>query len=236
MEPIPFLRAVQQRVAAVRGFSLVEMLVVLSIIVVVTLIAVMGQSTFNRSLLLTDTTYTIAFSVREAQTLGLSSRISGSVYGAGYGVRFSTLTPTSYILFADTSPAAPGSTQSGLCLGHTQPSTSPESHPGNCIYDQSATPAELVRTYSLSRGFNIYKFCGSALVGGALRCSTTGDFETMHITFMRPSTDTIIFGRTTSGTLLALRDAKIYLRSPDGLAERCVVVSKVGQVAVTDCL
>mgnify|MGYP001613830450 CR=1 FL=1 len=213
------------------------MLVVLSIIVVVTLIAVMGQSTFNRSLLLTDTTYTIAFSVREAQTLGLSSRISGSVYGAGYGVRFSSLTPTSYILFADTSPASPGSTQSGLCPGHTQLSaTSPEAHPGDCIYDPSATPAELVRTYSLNRGFNIYKFCGHA-IGGALLCSTTGDFETMHITFMRPSTDTIIFGRTTGGTTLhSLTDAKIYLRSPDGAAERCVVVSKVGQVAVTDCL
>lgn len=219
---------------ALRGFTLVEMMVVLFIIVIVTTIAVMGQSTFNRSLILTDTAYTIAFSIREAQTLGLSSRVANSLYNAGYGIRFSTLTPTSYLLFSDTSPASPGSTQSGLCPGHTEPSTSPDSHPGDCIYDPTAAPAELVRTYSLNRGYQIYKFCGTALVGGVTRCSGV-DFETMHISFMRPSTETTVFGQNALGTLVALTDATIYLRSPDAVAERCIAVSKVGQVAVTAC-
>lgn len=211
------------------------MMVVLSIITIITTVAIMGQGAFNRSLLLTDTAYTIAFSIREAQTYGLSSRTANSLNNAGYGIRFSTVTPKSYILFADTSPASPGSTQGTLCPGHTQPASSPDSHPGDCIYDASANPAELVRTYSLNRGFTIYRFCGREIVSPyATKCSST-NFETMHISFMRPSTDATIFGRTSSGLLIGLSDATIYLRSPDGTTERCIFVSKVGQISVAPC-
>lgn len=218
-----------------RGFTLVEMMVVLAIITVITTVAITGQAAFNRSLILTDTAYTIAFSIREAQTYGLSSRAANSLYNAGYGVRFSTVTPKSYVLFADTSPASPGSTQGNLCPGHTQPSTSPDSHPGDCIYDASATPAELVRTYTLNRGYTIQRFCGTEISSPyATKCSTT-HFETMHISFMRPATEATIFGRTSSGVLMALTDATIYLRSPDGAAERCVYVSRVGQISVSAC-
>lgn len=220
-----------------RGFTLVEMMVVLIIIALITTVAVTSQSTFNRSLLLTDTAYTIAFSIREAQSLGLSSRVANNYYDAGYGVYFSTVTPKSYVLFADTSPVSPGvdPSENPYCAGHTQrTSTSPDAHPGNCIYDPSANPTELIRTYSLNRGYTIYKFCGRALVGGAERCSSS-DFETLHLSFMRPSTDTVIFGRMSSGNLIPLADATIYLRAPDSPAERCIVVSKVGQIGVTTC-
>ncbi|MEK7510759.1 MAG: prepilin-type N-terminal cleavage/methylation domain-containing protein [Patescibacteria group bacterium] len=218
-----------------RGFTLVEMMVVLFIIVIVTTVAVTGQGAFNRSLILTDTAYTIAFSLREAQSFGLSSRsVTPGVYNAGYGIRFSSQTPSAYVLFADTNPVKPGNDQSALCPGHPPDETSPDSHPGDCIYDPSATPAELVRTYTLNRGYEIYRFCGGEWGGGEVRCSGV-DFETMHITFMRPSTDTVIFGIMQNGNLRRLTNATIYLRSPDGEAERCITVSKVGQIAVGDC-
>lgn len=210
------------------------MMVVLFIIVIVTTVAVMGQSTFNRSLILTDTAYTIAFSIREAQTLGLSSRASNNIFNAGYGVRLSTATPNAYILFADTSPAVPGNGQSGYCPGHEESAGSPDAHPGNCTYDTGASPSELVRTYTLNRGFRITQFCGRAVVGGVNRCSGA-DFETMHLSFMRPSTDTTIFGRTSTGTLIPLSDATIRIESPDGVASRCIVVSKAGQIGVSAC-
>lgn len=221
--------------SASRGFTLVEMMVVLAIITIITTVAVMGQGAFNRSLLLTDTAYTIAFSIREAQTYGLSSRTANNLNNAGYGIRFGATTPKSYTLFADTSPASPGSTQANLCPGHTQPASSPDSHPGDCIYDPSANPAELVRTYTLNRGFTIYRFCGREIVSPyASKCSST-NFDTMHISFMRPNTEATIFGRTSAGALIPLSDATIYLRSPDGAAERCVFVSKVGQISVAAC-
>lgn len=210
-----------------RGFSLVEMLVVLAIITVVTVIAVTGQTTFNRSLLLADTAYTVAFSIREAQSLGLSSRTFGTIQDAGYGIRFSRSTPGSYLLFADSTTASPGNTQSGLCPGHTV-TTGPEARPGNCVYDGTG---ELVRTYSFSRGFTVASFCGTT-TGGAKVCSTDSTpLDHLDISFMRPSTDSVIMA-TRGSTLVKLVDAALRIRSADGVSERCVIVSKVGQIGV----
>jgi len=210
------------------------MIVVLVIIVFITAVAVTGQSAFNRSLVLTDTAYTVAFSIREAQNLGLSSRAVGGVYDAGYGIQFSTQTPTAYVLFADTSPASPGidPADNPYCRGHeARVSTDPEAHPGDCIYNGSA---ELVRTYTLNRGFTISQFCGTRVSDNTQACSGT-HFQTMHISFMRPSTNTRIFGRTIDGVQTALSDATIRLRAPDGGAFRCITVSQVGQIAVGAC-
>lgn len=215
----------------VRGFTIVEMLVVLAIIVFVTMVAITGQSSFNRSLILTDTAYTIAFSLREAQTLGLSSRVSNNLYDAGYGVMFSNQTPKSYVLFADTRPVAPGLSLGGDCPGHTQLVGSPDSRPGNCEYDVPAT--ELVRTYTLNSNYRIAKFCGVS--GSTTHCSD-GTLETIHITFMRPSTNAVILGFSADGaSRYELSRATIYLSSPDGAAERCIQVSSVGQIAVASC-
>ncbi|MEK7099515.1 MAG: prepilin-type N-terminal cleavage/methylation domain-containing protein [Patescibacteria group bacterium] len=213
---------------APRGFTIVEMIVVLAIIVIVTSIAITGQSTFSRSLLLTDTAYTIAFSVREAQTLGLSSRVFSSIQNAGYGIRFSVGAPTSYIEYSDILPVSPGTTQGGLCTGHTV-SSGPDAHPGNCLYD-SAT--EMVRTYSLNRGYYISRICGTA-VGGTQKCSGE-DFDTVDIVFMRPSTNAVILGLKNS-SLINLTDLTVHLSSPDNAAERCIYISKVGQVGVDTC-
>lgn len=206
------------------------MVVVLAIIVIVTTIALLGQGSFNRSMVLTDIAYTLAFSVREAQSLGLSSRIftdSSSVRtsNAGYGVHFSNATPTSYDLFADVNPAETGNIQSvTTCPGHTV-GTGPEARPGNCYYDVSR---ELVRSYALNGGFRIKSFCGTDS-GGTLRCS--GYLDALDIVYLRPNTQSIISG-IRSGTLIPLTSAVIRVASPDGTRERCVNVSKVGRVSV----
>lgn len=211
-----------------RGFSLVEMLVVLSIIGIVTTIALIGQGTFNRSLLLTDTAYSVALSLREVQTLGYSSRVFGSTQNAGYGLYLSSAQPTSYLLFADTSPAAPGSTVSGACGGHTVTS-GPESKPGDCAY--TAGSDGLVQTYQLGRGFQISQFCG--LEGTTRRCSTDATPLTyLNILFLRSSADTLFMGYRGTGWV-ALNSAEIYLLSPDGLGTRGICVSRAGQVSVT---
>ncbi len=236
MVPLRILRRTSSvRRVQTRGFTLVEMLVVLSIVLVLSTIMITGQSTFNRSLLLSDTAYTIAFSIREAQTLGLSSRVFSSVQNAGYGIRFDAYTPSSYIQFSDIYPASPGNSQSGICPGHAGIAGSPDARPGNCIYDPYYPPTvtvdELVRTYTLNRGFYVSAFCGTSAQGQ--KCSTT-DFDTLDIVFMRPSTNAVIIGKRSS-TLTQLSDAYIRLKSPDGLSERCIFVTKVGQVAVNAC-
>lgn len=215
-----------------RGFTLVEMLVVLSIITIVTLIAVLGQTSFNRSLVLTDTAYTLAFSLREAQSFGLSSRIFGSTQNAGYGIHLASATPTTYVLFADVDPITPGNSQSGACPGHTV-SSGPEAKPGNCLY--TSPGSELVRTYSLNHGFTISRFCGTDLYA-TQRCSGSAgnSLTTIDILYLRPNTQSIILATSGAG-VIPLSNAILYVASPDGSAERCVSVSKVGQVAVGNC-
>lgn len=211
----------------VRGFTLVEMIVVLAIIIIITTIALLGQSSFNRSMVLTDTAYTIAFSIREAQALGISSRAFAGTQDAGYGVNFANLSPTSYKLFADTHPIAPGDTQyPAICPGHPNvPSTNPEAKPGDCI---QTLPSEIVRTYSLNNGFRISGFCGRQSNGVQL-CN--GAIDALNIVYLRPNTQSVITG-VNGNIRTALQDATIRVSSPDGSIERCIYVSKVGQVSV----
>ncbi len=213
-----------------------EMIVVLAIIVIITTIALLGQTSFNRSLVLTDIAYTIAFSIREAQSYGLSSRTFSAQSDAGYGIRFGSDSATSYTLFADLLPVKPGDRNNpGVCPGHPDvPSTNPEAKPGNCIQNNAS---EVVRTYALNNGFKIKSFCGVRAVDGILRCSGDGLYA-LNIVYMRPNTQSVITGVTSSAVSPplsareALSSATIRITSPDGAAERCILVTKVGHVSV----
>lgn len=205
------------------GFTLIEMLITLAIIGVVTAIAFSGQASFNRSLLLTDAAYTVAVSIRQAQSLGLSSRQFGGVTNAGYGADFSSATPTSYTIFADLYPSV------GARYGA---SATPEKKPGNGLFDPSF--GETVNAYNLSRGFVIAFFCGTD-VFNASRCSGSGssDLRSMDVVFTRPNTESVITGILGSGVPLTLSHAAIYLASPDGTAVRCIAISQTGGVSVS---
>ena len=80
-------------------------MVVLTIIVVITTVVVASQSSFNKTLILVNTAYDIALTLRSAETYGLGSRAFGGVVNAGYGLNFQSGTPQSFTLFADTYPA-----------------------------------------------------------------------------------------------------------------------------------
>jgi prepilin-type N-terminal cleavage/methylation domain-containing protein len=231
MEPALLHPVVNKPEAAPRGFTLVEMIVVLTIIVTITAIALLGQSSFNKNLLLTDTAYTVAFSVREAQSLGLSSRIFNGVQNAGYGTFFSATTPTSYVLYSDIYPASPGSSQGGRCVGHTAPSGDPDAKPGDCVYDAQS---ELVQQYTLNRGFTIQKICGRDAGTNTYNCSDTNAFAiaSIHLEFIRPYTQANIIRVNQSGSGVALTDATIYVAAPGGVNYKCVYVSSLGQISV----
>lgn len=208
-----------------RGFTLVEMLVVLAIIIIVTSVALLGQNTFNRSLLLTDTAYTIALSIREAQSLGLSSRKFAGEQNAGYGVHFEQGLST-YRIFVDTSDNATGPT--GCPRGDLG---TPEEKPGNCIYESADGTLE---SFTLRRGFTISNICVKTTSLGSqgnLHCAKGGGaLSALDIVFMRPNTDSIIVG--TRGSPNTYESAFIEIKDPTSAAVRCVTVSKTGQVAV----
>jgi len=87
-----------------RGFTLVELLVTISLFAILTSIVIFSQSKFNGSVLLTNLAYDVALTVRQAQTFGVNVReTSAGVFDKAYGVHFDISDPTYFILFADSS-------------------------------------------------------------------------------------------------------------------------------------
>jgi prepilin-type N-terminal cleavage/methylation domain-containing protein len=214
-------------VPVARGFTLVEMIVVLTIIATISTIALTGQNAFNRTILLTDTAYSVALSIREAQSLGLSSRAFGGYQNAGYGVYLASASPTTYRIFADVSHAAAAPTS---CP--TADPNAPESNPGNCLYDGTSEDAQ---TFLFSKGFVISDFCGiddSNSTVCASSAAANAKLLSLHILFLRPNTEAIITGLLSNSSLATLSNATIYIKEPSSGNTRCVYVSQVGQVSV----
>lgn len=204
------------------------MLVVLAIITVITTITLSGQATFNRSILLTDTAYTLALSLREMQTLGLSSRAFGGVQNAGYGVNFNRGTTNAYTLFADTNRSSPSPLATNCPAGSVG---ALDAKPGNCVYTAGDG---IVQTYQFSRGFYIRRFCGTTPgVSGNRYCSDDGSspLTSLDVVFLRSNTtDAAITGQRAGS--VAFAKAEIYISSPDGETSRAICVSQVGQISV----
>ena len=212
-----------------RGFTLVEMMVVLSIISIISGVVISGQGQFNRSLIVTDTAYTVALSMRQAQTFGLSSRTYNGTSNAGYGLHFDAATPASYIMFADVSHAA--SIPSYCSVGTAG---QPDAKSGNCLYDAQGN--EVSQTYSFSRGFTASELCGHPYSGGALVCSSGGGGLTaLDLVFMRPNTNSIITA-TISGVTTRLKDAQIQISAPNSDGTRYVCLTQSGQISVSQTI
>lgn len=194
-----------------RGFTLIELLVSVSIIIIITTIALVQQNRFNETLALTNLAYEVGLSVRQAQVFGISVReFEGSArIGATdnflYGVHFEhdPSNRTEYTLYADLND------------------------------DQMFTgDLEVVETTTITRGNFIDRFCG--IRNGAATCSsgidTVGTLQNLSIQFRRPNPDAVIVGSTGSGSQV-YESAVIVLRSQAD-ATRCVRVRPTGQVSI----
>ncbi len=210
-----------------RGFTLIEMLVVLAIITIITTIAVTSQSSFNQTLLLTNAAYDLGINVRQAESYGVSSRafLSGGVstVNAGYGLDFTSGNLGAYTLFAD---IARGGTIPSWCpVGSAG---TPDAKPGDCLYESGF--GEAVQTYTFTRGFSLSKFCGLATGTQTTLCSGA-NLDGLDIVFIRPNTEAIMTGRK-GGTYWQLSSVIVYLTSPQG-GMRCIRVSNAGEISVS---
>jgi Tfp pilus assembly protein FimT len=149
-----------------RGFSIIELLVVTGIFTVITGVVLANNAQFNSSVLLGNAAYDIALSIRQAQVYGLSTQAYSGEFQVGYGVH---VTPgTGYLMFAD--------------LDDDQ----------NKRYDAGVD--QVVESYALGRGYRISRFCGT-LSDSTEECSDT-DAALTHIDigFLRPNPDATITG------------------------------------------
>jgi prepilin-type N-terminal cleavage/methylation domain-containing protein len=187
-----------------RGFTLVELLVTISIFVILTGVVLFNQGKFNSTILLTNLAYDTALTIRQAQTYGINIKEfndgSGGVF-VPYGVHFDKINePKSFILFADLN-------LSGKFNGTL----------GSCINTEGC-----VNRYSIKRGNYISDL---TVTTGDNTSSTTA----LDITFKRPNPDAIITSVNTNN----YSKATIYLTGVDG-STRKVNVQANGLIEIVN--
>lgn len=161
-----------------RGITLIELLVVLAIIIAITTVVLTSQGSFNKTLLLANTAYDIALTLRSTEILGIGTLASGATANAGRGAHFEKITPDSFSLFADTSPPASCS--------------APNCKPGDRKY--AAGQDTLVQKYTLGNGMKINDFCARSAATGVWSCARTNGsgLSSLDIVFARPNPDAFI--------------------------------------------
>ncbi|MCA9361352.1 prepilin-type N-terminal cleavage/methylation domain-containing protein [Candidatus Kaiserbacteria bacterium] len=91
---------------ATAGFSLVELLVTISIVTLITAIVMIRYSSFDSSVLLNNQAYEIALDIRETQVRAISIQArdpgTGDAFTSNYGLFYDIDEPTEYIFFQDT--------------------------------------------------------------------------------------------------------------------------------------
>lgn len=225
MESPPHLR--ESLVTQSRGFTLVELLVVLAIITIVSAVALTSRSTFDKTLLLANTAYDIGITLRSAETYGISSRAYGSNASIGYGVHFEKASPGSFVFFAD---SYPGPSLYAECHPASNVSA-PDARAGDCVY-QSAQ-GEMVQSYALGNSVTISDFC--AYSGGAWSCASTDAISSLDIVFARPNPKAYMSTNGAYSSIFPVTAACITLSA--GGSSRYVAVSGVGQInaSATSC-
>lgn len=121
-----------------RGFTLIEMIVVVGIMVLVSGIMLANHGRFGEQILLRNLAYDIALTFHEAQVYGISSRrIGGAAFSTGQGISIDMATPTVLTRFSDIN--------------------------GDALYTQAGN--EWAGTYQLSRAYRVETICGQTPSG-----------------------------------------------------------------------
>jgi len=124
-----------------RGFTLVELLVTLAIMLIIVASSLVQFNTFDSEILLKTLAYDVALSVRQAQSYSLNVLGSAGSFDSPYGVTFTPDT-TSYALFL---------------------------YGGTATRPRFDADASILDTYQLGRRFTITDVC--AVIGGVEDCS-----------------------------------------------------------------
>lgn len=202
-----------------RGFTLVELLVSVSIFSLITGIVVYNHSKFSSDLIVTNLAYQVALSIRQAQVYGLSVRGATSALGqqtfnAGYGVHFDKVSNQSFYFFADTG------NNGRLCASGNCTSSITACQPIDGCLEQITVPG----------GNTIDHFC--IVATDAEECPLVGNPDTLDVTFKRPDPDAILKTYGPSGAASQSGSvAKIYVKSAQG-KQKIISVNNGGQISI----
>lgn len=204
-----------------KGFTLVELMVTVSVMMIMTSIVFFNYNRFNESTLLSSFAYDMSLTIRQAQVYGVATRQgSGSQsdpvtvdsaalnnFKSAYGVHFDKATTADFPLklFAD-SPIGDG------------------------VYNLADDGVPL-QSYSFQRGIKISNLCLTLTDGGAENCTYTK----LDITFRRPDPEAIIKVGVDGGVapLGNVSSARIELQNAgNSMNPRSIIVYPTGQISV----
>lgn len=189
------LRALKPHTDGERGFSMVELVVSVGILVVITSIVLVNHNLFGGNILVSNLAYDVGLSIRQAQVFGLSVREFGAGTGQfdiGYGIHFDSDDFSSYRLFADINK--------------------------NKIFDAGDGTEEV---FAIRQGFSIKQIC--ATNSASVELCTGGDINTVDVVFIRPDPDAYI--RVDGDPVVVYGHVRIIVQSPQGSEREIVVES-----------
>lgn len=196
------------------GFTIVELLVSISILIVILTVAVSNQSKYTDGAALTNLADEISSTISQAQVYGIGVKefsAGSSNFSISYGLTFNLLASGSnnaYLSFADRN--------------------------GNKLYDGDWScpvggASECLAKVNISRGNLISSLCAVRSTGADI-CPV----GRVDISFARPSTEAQFVFFNNGGMVFNppnVKGFKVVLKSPSGLT-RLVIVYTTGQVSV----
>jgi type II secretory pathway pseudopilin PulG len=186
------------------GFTIIELLVVIGIMLAVTAAMLFQGGGSKSDLEVTNAAYDLALILREAQTYGIGVReedLGVTQFNVGYGVAFDSNDPTRAYLFSDADR------------------------------DQVLDAGEIVSTFALSGGISISDICG---YGGSTYCSSGGTLRYLTVSFLRPNPDARLTGGPAgSPSSYTFSRATIRLTGVEGKT-RSIEVLPTGQISVVN--
>lgn len=188
------------------GFTLIEMLITMSIVTVISSVILFNYSSFNDRLALTTALQDMSLVIRRAENNAINvkeSTVSTGIFNHSYAVYFDINNPSYYYLFVDKD--------------------------SNGIYDVGdgcgGTNTECIEEVLIKNGVKISNICDST------NCPPTNATK-LYISFLRPSLDaTIYFLDYSNNYLSTVNTGKIELSSPRGQTST-VVIEKAGQISI----
>lgn len=193
-----------------RGFTLIEMLVVIAIMAVISAVILFNNNRFGGVVLLQNLAYDMALSIRQAQGFGIAVQRFNTSFGYAYGMHFQVDASgsSSYVLFAD-----------GLTPVNNGTYECPQPGTPNC---------ELVQATTIAAGYRVVQLCVKP-PDAAERCDATW----VDITFRRPEPDAYILSNVTGSSISddINESAEIHVASPRGDI-KVISVQTNGQISV----
>jgi prepilin-type N-terminal cleavage/methylation domain-containing protein len=211
-----------------RGFSLLEMLMVLAIFGILTSITIFNYGDFNSNIVMTNLAYEVALSVRQAQVFSIGVRNDLSVgeeerFNSRYGVFFDKSDSDSFISFTD----SVGTTNDGICTD--------SDGLGKCSAlgcTDGGSECDLVS--NMTKGVFIADLCVSNNYIDPNDGGCGNSVENLSITFERPNPKPIIYGWDGNGLPDFgddYKNAAIILEIPNG-SKRAIIIRETGQISV----